>query len=352
MSSDIRRVSPLTMPWSGSDPFLFCVHHLDHYPASDGAMGVPEPQLAQRTLGNDFSRRDGFSMYHGAPIPGFPGHPHRGFETITFVRRGYVDHADSLGATARYGEGDVQWLTAGRGVQHAEMFPLLDQQPDNTLELFQIWFNLPARNKFAAPSFKMLWRELIPVWRAAPSSDEAVAEVTVVAGAFAAPDGTRIVPPSPPTDSWAADEANEVAIWLIRLSPGQSIHLPAARNVGVNRNLYAFTGESFRVNQEQLEANQRVEVASSVTLDITNTGPSLLQILLLQGLPIGEPVAMRGPFVMNTDEELYQAYSDYRATQFGGWPWNSNGPVHPADTGRFAQYPGQSTPDRPPTVTG
>ena len=87
----------------------------------------PEAPLAGRELGQDFSRKDGWSMYHGSTVPGFPGHPHRGFETVTIVRKGLIDHSDSLGATARFGGGDVQWLTAGKGIVHSEMFPLLDR---------------------------------------------------------------------------------------------------------------------------------------------------------------------------------------------------------------------------------
>ena len=101
-------------------------------------------------------------MYHGSTVPGFPVHPHRGFETVTFVRQGLIDHADSLGAAARFGRGDVQWLTAGKGIVHAEMFPLLDRDGPNTAELFQIWLNLPAADKMVEPHFTMLWDQRHP----------------------------------------------------------------------------------------------------------------------------------------------------------------------------------------------
>ena len=104
---------PLGFQWPTVDPFLFCVHHLDRYPAADGEL-APAAPLDGRNLGQDFDGIDGWRMYHGHRLPGFPAHPHRGFETITYVRRGLVDHSDSLGASARYGRGDVQWMTAGR----------------------------------------------------------------------------------------------------------------------------------------------------------------------------------------------------------------------------------------------
>jgi hypothetical protein len=103
---------PLGFPWVTADPFLFCVHHDDAYPRGDERM-APVASLAGRDLGADFSRKDGWSMYHGEEVPGFPAHPHRGFETVTIARRGFIDHSDSLGATARFGGGDVQWLTRG-----------------------------------------------------------------------------------------------------------------------------------------------------------------------------------------------------------------------------------------------
>lgn len=101
-------------------------------------------------------------MYHGQTVPGFPSHPHRGFETVTIVRKGRIDHSDSAGATARFGNGDVQWLTAGKGIVHCEMFPLLHTDKPNPTELFQIWLNLPSKSKMAQPHFTMFWNEEIP----------------------------------------------------------------------------------------------------------------------------------------------------------------------------------------------
>ena len=113
-------------PWPTEDPFLFCAHHNDHYPAGNSEQGIDKVHVSDRALGSDFTIKNGFRMYHGKSVPGFPYHPHCGFETITLVTEGYIDHSDSLGAKARFGKGDVQWMTAGSGVQHSEMFPLLD----------------------------------------------------------------------------------------------------------------------------------------------------------------------------------------------------------------------------------
>ena len=114
MNDPVLQTIPLGFQWATVDPFLFCVHHLDKYPEANEFMG-PAASLAARDLGMDFAGADGWRMYHGSTVPGFPQHPHRGFETVTFVRQGYIDHSDSLGATARFGRGDVQWLTAGGG---------------------------------------------------------------------------------------------------------------------------------------------------------------------------------------------------------------------------------------------
>ncbi len=183
MTDVVQERFALGFQWPTIDPFLFCVHHDDAYPAANGEFG-PDASLAGRDLGQDFAGIDGWRMYHGTRIAGFPPHPHRGFETVTYVRRGFIDHSDSLGAKARFGRGDVQWLTAGSGIVHSEMFPLLDRDVGNPLELFQIWLNLAADDKFAEPHFAMLWDADIPrvVTSTTVDGRAAVAEVTVIAG--------------------------------------------------------------------------------------------------------------------------------------------------------------------------
>ncbi len=317
-------------PWATVDPFLFCVHHDDAYPAGNERMG-PAISLAGRQLGQDFVIKDGFRMYHGEVVPGFPQHPHRGFETVTIVRRGLIDHSDSLGAAARFGAGDVQWLTAGGGIVHAEMFPLLDRKEPNPLELFQIWLNLPQKDKLVEPHFAMLWSEDIPrhVVR-----DEAgrKTEVTVIAGRF---DDARA--PSPPPHSWAARAESDVAIWSIRMDPGAVCTLPKAADPRSNRALYFFRGSELDVAGHAQKAHAAMVVKSDEPL-VLRAGEVECDILMLQGRPIGEPVVQYGPFVMNTREEIQQAIQDYRRTQYGGWPWPSDDPVHSREDGRFAKH--------------
>jgi redox-sensitive bicupin YhaK (pirin superfamily) len=311
------------------DPFLFCVHHDDAYPAGNAEMG-PAASLAGRRIGMDFDGKDGWRMYHGERVPGFPQHPHRGFETITIVRRGYIDHSDSLGAAARFGAGDVQWMTAGRGVVHSEMFPLLSQTENNPLELFQIWMNLPKASKFVEPYFSMFWHEKIPrVSFGAAGAPRA--EVTVIAGELA---GERA--PSPPPDSWAARPDAGVAIYTIKMQAGASFELPAAADPRVVRTLYFFVGSELRVDGERVNARRALVLRSDRPVRLEAS--SDVDALLLQGRPIAEPVAHYGPFVMNTQSEIREAIADYQRTQFGGWPWTSDAPVHPRGDGRFARH--------------
>ena len=301
----------------------------------------PAATLAGREIGSDFAGIDGWRMYHGTAVPGFPRHPHRGFETVTFVRRGFVDHSDSLGATARFGRGDVQWLTAGRGVLHSEMFPLLDREHANPCELFQIWLNLPAADKMVDPYFTMLWNEDLPR-HTVVGTDGRRAEITIIAGELA---GLR--PPPPPPDSWAARPESDLAIWHLALEPGAQLSLPAARGPQTVRTLYVFEG-SARVGDDEVEAPTGAVLRSDEPVEIT-AGYVGSEALVLQGRPIGEPVEQYGPFVMNDRAGIEQTFADYRDTGFGGWPWTADDPVHPRDAERFARRPGGDT-ERPGRV--
>jgi quercetin 2,3-dioxygenase len=331
VSEPVREIFDLGFPWQTQDPFLFCVHHNDAYPAGNEQMG-PAASLAGRRLGQDFAGKDGWSMYHGEQVPGFPGHPHRGFETVTIVRRGLIDHADSLGAAARFGRGDVQWVTAGRGIVHSEMFPLLERAAPNPVELFQIWLNLPRADKLVEPHFSMLWADAIPRQVERDGAGRTT-EVTVIAGTL----GGAAAPPPPP-HSWASRPEADVAIWSIRMQPGAAWTLPPAR-AGTNRTLYGFRGARFQIGDRAITRPCGIALQPDVAVPlVAGPGPDDVELLVLQGRPIGEPVAQHGPFVMTTRAEIQQAFIDYQRTRFGGWPWPSEAPVHGRDEGRFARH--------------
>ena len=326
----ILQVVELAQQWPTIDPFLFTAHHLDDFPAGDDRL-APVESTAGRPIGSDFTGLNGWSMYHGSAVPGFPQHPHRGFETVTYVRTGHIDHHDSMGAAARFGKGDTQWMTAGRGVVHSEMFPLIEQDRRNPTELFQIWLNLPADDKMVDPYFTMFWGEDTPKVSIV-NEHGASATVTVVAGPFG--DAT---PKAPPPNSWAARPEADVAIWHLVLDEHASLDLPPAQSDETVRTLYVFHGAGARIAGRDIEASRGVLVDASAPLKIeAATGP--VEILVLQGRPIGEPVARYGPFVMNTKAQIQQAFDDYQRTQFGGWPWPTDDPAHPRDEARVALH--------------
>ncbi|MEP0074177.1 MAG: pirin family protein [Marinomonas sp.] len=329
MSSAILKRLPLEMFWPTFDPFLFCAFHNDKYPKGDGNMG-PAELLAGRVLGQDFAGIDGWRMYHGKKVPGFPAHPHRGFETVTVVNKGLVDHADSMGAAGRYGEGDTQWMTAGAGVQHSEMFPLLNEDSDNPIELFQIWLNLPSKNKMVPPHFTMMWHEDTPVVKELDSQGNEVS-IKIVAGAL----NNMKAAPCPP-NSWAAESDSHVAIWIIDLPENAEWDLPAAVS-GLSRSLYFFEGEEAELDGEKGRVDEAFVLKSDRKVTLKNLGKAA-RFLVLQGRPIGEQVEQHGPFVMNTKAELQQAFNDYQETKFGGWPWPRHDQVHGKQEGRFAKY--------------
>lgn len=330
--SVIRQITPLSgIPWPTQDPFLFCAYHLDHYPAGQDHLGPAPRLLAGRNLGHDFTQKDGWRMYHGTTVPGFPVHPHRGFETITINKQGWVDHSDSLGAAGRFGPGDVQWMTAGRGVQHAEMFPLLNADEDNPLEIFQIWLNLPRADKFVEPHYKMLWHNTIPQIEEVQDNGQKTT-IRLIAGTY-----KNFLALSPPELSWAADAQNQIMICLITLPAGGHWQLPATGS-DINRTLYFYKGKTLTAGKETIEVNNTFELVAERPLSLHNTSTQQAELLLLQGRPIKEPVVQYGPFVMNSKEEIHQAFVDYQRTEYGGWPWPQPDPVHGRQRGRFAHY--------------
>lgn len=331
----IKEIFPIDFQWPTLDPFLFCAYHKDAYPRGTPDLG-PTTNLSGRNIGSDFQIKDGFRMYHGEKIPGFPAHPHRGFETVTIVNTGLVDHADSIGAAGRYGNGDVQWMTAGKGIQHSEMFPLISQTQDNPLELFQVWLNLPKIHKFVEPHFTMFWSHSIPTFKA-----EGVA-VKVIAGTLG-----KTEPLQPPPHSWAAQRDHQVAIWLINIDGGGQWTLPSA-SADVSRCLYFYQGDSAVFGTSALEANHGLNLAPEVPLTIKNPGKNRASFVVLQGKPIQEPMVQHGPFVMNTKAEINAAIDDFRKTKFGGWPWPRHDMVHGLGGKRFALFPNGKR-EEPPT---
>ena len=329
MKNPVLQITPLGFPWETSDPFLFCVHHEDFYPKGNKKLG-PDVSLEGRNLGNDFNIKDGFRMYHGETVPGFPAHPHRGFETVTIAKKGLVDHSDSIGAAGRFGDGDVQWMTAGRGVQHAEMFPLLNQKGENPFELFQIWLNLPKAKKMADPHFAMLWKEDIPVY-VHKDKNGFRTHIDIIAGQL-----EEVNAPKPAPDSWAANQENEVAIWTIKMEANATFKLPKASE-GINRRLYFYKGASLKVAHKDIPTYHAARLQADCEVIIEN-GEEDSFLLLLQGRPIAEPIVQHGPFVMNTAQEIQNTMNVFQATQFGGWPWPTYDHVHPQDEGRFAKF--------------
>ncbi len=326
----IQKIRALQAQWETDDPFLFCAFHNDTYPKGNDQLG-PDAPLTGRNLGQDFVQKDGWAMYHGSKVPGFPAHPHMGFETVTIAERGFVDHSDSLGASGRFGQGDVQWMTAGNGVQHSEMFPMIYKDQENPLLLFQIWLNLPAKNKQVAPYFGMLWHEKIPVIQV-PDSEGKLTTLKIIAGNY---ENTHALNPNP--DSWAADPANEVNIWIITIAPGASFTLPTT-SAEINRSLYFFEGDQLEADGFEIPAMQRIIADASQELILKN-GSKAARLLLLQGRPIGEHVVQHGPFVANSREEINAGFSRFRENEFGGWPWPSSEHTHDPKAARFAIFP-------------
>lgn len=330
MSRLIRNVFPLGFPWRTQDPFLFCAYHLDHFPTGNEAMGLDEIHKKGRMIGQDFQLKDGFRMYHGTKIPGFPYHPHRGFETITINKQGVVDHTDSLGAAGRFMADDVQWMTAGKGVQHSEMFPLLNREKPNTLEIFQVWLNLPSKDKLVPPAFKMLWAEEVPKIEESDQNGNKV-QVDLIAGNYKS---HQAVAPTP--NSWAAQPEHFVRVLTVQMEPKALWTLPATDSK-VNRSMFFYEGSEIEIGDQTIQKDHTLILTPEQDISVQN-GSERGKLLILEGVPINEPVVQHGPYVMTTEEEIRATMREYGRTQFGGWPWQKKEVAHPRSQGRFALH--------------
>ncbi|MGX7030123.1 pirin family protein [Vagococcus zengguangii] len=307
------------------NPYILAAHHLDAYPAGNGEMAPIEFPIDWEK-GNDFSSTRGWKMYHGEYVPGFPAHPHRGFQTITYAKTGYIDHFDSHGNYGRYGNGDVQWMVAGKGMQHAEMFPLVNTDQPNPFEIVQIWLNLPAKMKMVEGSYEMHWREELPTVvldKEKPSENY----LKVLAGSYL--DASA---PKPSEVSYGHDENHYVNIWEGQLEQGKTLTIPQfPEEVPVQ--LFIRSGE-VSVDGNKITAPSLLVYTSDSDVDFTVT--EALDFMVFTGKTIDEEVFAYGPFVMTTREEVVEAYNDFERTEFGGWLWESGAPIIPADEGRFS----------------
>ena len=251
-------------------------------------------QPLQRRL-DPFLMLDAFgSNDPGDYLAGFPDHPHRGFETITYMIAGRMRHRDSAGHEGLLENGGVQWMTAGRGVIHSEM----PEQENGVMEGFQLWLNLPAKDKMCAPWYRDFIAAELPSFKT-----EAGAEVTVIAGA-----GHDL--------AGAVTRDATAPLYL-------DIHLPAGARfaqtlpAGHNAFLYVYRG-GVEVSGTTVGEQRMAILANDAAADgvVIESGGAPARVLLIAGRPLGEPIAQYGPFVMNTQAELQQAVADYREGRF------------------------------------
>ncbi len=271
---------------------------------SDGA-GVK----LRRSLGSrDDLRLDPFLMldefYSDNPddyLAGFPNHPHRGFETVTYMLDGHMQHQDSGGNTGDLGPGDVQWMTAARGLIHSEM----PQQTEGRMRGFQLWLNLPAKDKMQPPAYRDIPAHEIPSANAGPG-----ATVKVIAGEVEAA-GVRVAGP-------AVAGATDARYIDVHLDAGASWEttLPEAHNAF----LYVYEGSAhIGTGAEEVPHRAAAVLTQGERLKLV-AGAQGARLLLLAGRPIGEPVVQYGPFVMNTRAEIEQAIADYRSGELARYP--------------------------------
>lgn len=267
-------------------------------PASDGAgvkltrvIGQPQLDMLDPFLMLDEFGTDRAEDY----LAGFPDHPHRGFETVTYMLDGRMRHRDNHGNEGLLVPGSVQWMTAGRGLVHSEM----PEQQEGRMRGFQLWINLPARDKMTEPKYQEYGPERFPI--VTPVHGVAV---KVIAGSLAGAQGPIVQPATQPL--YADIEMSAGVAWTFELPPGHSAFA------------YVFEGEM------EIGEGEAARAVPAQTLAVLAGGTSVAlaggaqggRLIVVAGKPIREPVAKYGPFVMNTRQELMQAFEDYQAGRF------------------------------------
>ena len=283
------------------------VHTIESMPTSDGA-GVK----LRRSLGSQHGVHvDPFLMldefYSDNPddyIAGFPAHPHRGFETVTYMLDGHMRHEDHLGNRGDLGPGSVQWMTAARGIIHSEM----PQQSEGRMRGFQLWLNLPSKEKMKPAGYRDIPAGEIPTVLLAQGG-----EVKVIAGTLALDAGAT----SGPVNGSGAKLSTDPSFLDVHLPPGAEFTAPVT--AGHNAFLYTYEGsaEIGSPGASKLLPNRAAGVLSDGDSVRVRAGAEDVRFLLLAAKPLREPVVQYGPFVMNTREEIEQALADYRDGRLG-----------------------------------
>jgi redox-sensitive bicupin YhaK (pirin superfamily) len=264
-------------------------------PTSDGAGVKLTRVIGQRALEmlDPFLMLDEFGSDSATDyIAGFQSHPHRGFETVTYMLDGRMRHRDNAGNEGLLQSGSVQWMTAGRGIVHSEM----PEQDHGLMRGFQLWVNLPAKDKMTAPRYQDIAPEKIPAVE--PSSG---VRVRVVAGELLGARGP------------VSGVATEPVYLDVALQPGAQVEIPVPATH--NAFAYVFEGEGVQVGNETL-ARSELGVLSPGDSVLLVAGDKPARVLVVAGKPLNEPVAKYGPFVMNTPEQIVQAMQDYQAGRF------------------------------------
>lgn len=266
---------------------------VDGMPASDGAgvsllrvIGTPTLDFLDPFLMLDEFKNDD----PGAYVAGFPEHPHRGFETVSYMKQGKMRHRDSVGNEGVIADGGVQWMTAGRGIIHSEM----PEQSEGLLWGYQLWVNLPAEHKMTAPRYQDIQSEGIP-----EISEDGV-DVRIMAG------------------DWRGHKGASQTLWPVgyldvQIAPNQTF----THEISATANAMAFIYEGEAISGARRAKDHQLAILSKEEGHVSITaGENGCGMLFMWGEPIGEPVAKMGPFVMNTREELFQAAEDFRAGRF------------------------------------